>query len=60
MMNNDDYRHLEPPLQQIVRSQVRTKIPTKLKISTSEEYSAQVPTIVHFYASIDTIQGTTK
>src|ERR1019366_986012 len=39
-MNNDDYGHLEPPLQQIVRSQVRTMTPTKSKISTLEEFEA--------------------
>jgi hypothetical protein len=37
-MNNDDCGHLEPPLQQIVRSQVRKETPTKSKISTSEEF----------------------
>jgi len=38
MMNSDDYGHLEPPLQQIVRSQIRTKTLTTLKISTSKEF----------------------
>jgi hypothetical protein len=29
---------LEPPVQQIVRSQIRTKTPTKSNIITSEEF----------------------
>jgi hypothetical protein len=39
-MNNDDDGHLKPPLQQIVRSQVRTKTPARLKLAHWKSFEA--------------------